>query len=39
MLVIERAARGAEPQWPEGIVLVTQRRYGEGLLWYGRAQP
>jgi 16S rRNA (guanine966-N2)-methyltransferase len=39
MIVVERAARGTEPAWPEGIVLVTQRRYGEGLLWYGRKPP
>jgi 16S rRNA (guanine966-N2)-methyltransferase len=37
MLVVERAAKGTEPAWPAGIALVTQRRYGEGLLWYGRA--
>jgi 16S rRNA (guanine966-N2)-methyltransferase len=37
MIVVERAARGTEPQWPKGIALVTQRRYGEGVLWYGRA--
>jgi 16S rRNA (guanine966-N2)-methyltransferase len=36
IVVIERAARGDEPQWPDGIALVTSRRYGEGLLWYGR---
>jgi 16S rRNA (guanine966-N2)-methyltransferase len=39
MLVVERGARSAEPHWPESIALVTQRRYGEGLLWYGRHQP
>jgi 16S rRNA (guanine966-N2)-methyltransferase len=38
MIVVERPARGAEPTWPEGIALVTHRRYGEGVLWYGRAQ-
>jgi 16S rRNA (guanine966-N2)-methyltransferase len=37
MVVIERSAKGAAPDWPDGIALVTQRRYGEGLLWYGRA--
>lgn len=36
MVVLERSARGSEPQWPESIALVTQRRYGEGVLWYGR---
>jgi 16S rRNA (guanine966-N2)-methyltransferase len=39
MVVIERGARSAEPRWPAGIALVTQRRYGEGQLWYGRRQP
>lgn len=38
VVVIERSARGTEPPWPEGIALVTQRRYGEGVLWYGRRQ-
>jgi 16S rRNA (guanine966-N2)-methyltransferase len=38
MVVVERGARGPEPEWPAGIALVTQRRYGEGLLWYGRRQ-
>jgi 16S rRNA (guanine966-N2)-methyltransferase len=36
VVVIERAARSPEPRWPESIDLVTQRRYGEGVLWYGR---
>jgi 16S rRNA (guanine966-N2)-methyltransferase len=38
MVVVERAARSAGPRWPAGIALVTQRRYGEGQLWYGRRQ-
>jgi 16S rRNA (guanine966-N2)-methyltransferase len=38
IVVVERSARGAEPQWPRCIALVTSRRYGEGLLWYGRRQ-
>jgi len=37
MLVVERSARSPEPRWPQGIALVTRRRYGEGQLWYGRA--
>lgn len=37
MVVVERSARGPQPRWPHGIALITQRRYGEGLLWYGRA--
>jgi 16S rRNA (guanine966-N2)-methyltransferase len=39
VVVVERAARAAEPRWPEGIALVTRRQYGEGALWYGRVQP
>jgi len=37
IIVVERSARSAEPVWPAGITLVTQRRYGDGQLWYGRA--
>jgi 16S rRNA (guanine966-N2)-methyltransferase len=37
VVVVERSARGPEPAWPKGIALVTQRRYGDGVLWYGRA--
>jgi 16S rRNA (guanine966-N2)-methyltransferase len=36
LIVVERASRAAEPRWAAGIALVTQRRYGEGMLWYGR---
>lgn len=38
IVVIERAARGTEPRWPVGLQPVKQRRYGEGMLWYGRRQ-
>ena len=36
LVVVERSARGAEPRWPNVIESVKQKRYGEGLLWYGR---
>jgi 16S rRNA (guanine966-N2)-methyltransferase len=36
IVVVERSARGSEPQWPDVIQSVKQKRYGEGLLWYGR---
>ncbi len=36
LIVVERPARGVEPHWPPDVTLVKQRRYGEGLLWYGR---
>lgn len=38
VVVVERSARSPEPRWPHGIDLVTHRRYGEGVLWYGRRQ-
>jgi 16S rRNA (guanine966-N2)-methyltransferase len=37
VLVVERSARSAEPAWPDGVERVRERRYGEGVLWYGRA--
>jgi 16S rRNA (guanine966-N2)-methyltransferase len=36
IVVVERSARGAPPAWPDGLEPVKQRRYGEGMLWYGR---
>ena len=38
VVVIERDARGTEPRWPDGVTPVMNRRYGAGVLWYGRAQ-
>ncbi len=38
VVVVERSARGAGPTWPAGITPVRDRRYGEGVLWYGRRQ-
>lgn len=39
VVVVERAARGVAPTWPDGpngLEQVKQKRYGEGVLWYGR---
>jgi 16S rRNA (guanine966-N2)-methyltransferase len=36
VVVVERSARGAEPQWPDVIEPIKHKRYGEGVLWYGR---
>jgi 16S rRNA (guanine966-N2)-methyltransferase len=38
VVVVERSARGGEPRWPAHVTPVKQRRYGEGMLWYGRAR-
>jgi 16S rRNA (guanine966-N2)-methyltransferase len=38
VVVAERSARSAEPRWPTQVTPLKQRRYGEGMLWYGRAQ-
>jgi len=36
VVVVERSARGPAPAWPDGIRPVQNKRYGEGVLWYGR---
>jgi 16S rRNA (guanine966-N2)-methyltransferase len=36
VICVERASRGAEPGWPEGVEALRSRRYGEATLWYGR---
>ena len=38
LVVVERSARDAAPAWPEGIEALFCRRYGETVLWYGRAR-
>jgi 16S rRNA (guanine966-N2)-methyltransferase len=35
-VVLERPARSAGPVWPEPLVMIKQKRYGESSLWYGR---
>ena len=37
LVVVERSARSPEPTWPAGIERTRERRYGETVLWYGRA--
>lgn len=36
VMVVERSARGGQPRWPDAIEAIKQKRYGEGMLWYGR---
>lgn len=37
IVVVERSARSGPPPWPaEFITPVRDRRYGAGVLWYGR---
>jgi 16S rRNA (guanine966-N2)-methyltransferase len=39
-VVVERSARDAALPWPEGIRADRSKRYGETVVWYGRAsQP
>ncbi|HEX4976549.1 MAG TPA: 16S rRNA (guanine(966)-N(2))-methyltransferase RsmD [Nocardioides sp.] len=37
LVVLERSSRGTAPSWPEGYEALRERRYGETVLWYGRA--
>jgi 16S rRNA (guanine966-N2)-methyltransferase len=38
VVVVERSAHAGEPRWPDVIQSVKQRRYGAGVLWYGRVK-
>ncbi|ONH36582.1 16S rRNA (guanine(966)-N(2))-methyltransferase RsmD [Protofrankia sp. BMG5.30] len=33
--VVERSRRSGPPVWPDGIITIRNRAYGEGVLWYG----
>jgi 16S rRNA (guanine966-N2)-methyltransferase len=35
LLVVERGARAAVPSWPDGVVALTTRRYGDTAVHYG----
>ena len=37
LLVVERSTRGGEPAWPSGLTRERERKYGETVLWYVRA--
>lgn len=37
LVVVERAARDADPPWPSSWTLIRERRYGDTRLWYGRS--
>ena len=37
VVVVERSSRGEALAWPEGYEALRERRYGETVLWYGRA--
>lgn len=39
LVVVERSSRGPDLVWPEGFADDRTRRYGETMLWYGRATP
>jgi 16S rRNA (guanine966-N2)-methyltransferase len=38
VVVVERPAQAAQPRWPDVIQSIKQRRYGAGVLWYGRVK-
>jgi 16S rRNA (guanine966-N2)-methyltransferase len=37
LVIVERDGRSGPPPWPPGYVQDRSRRYGESVLWYGRA--
>lgn len=34
VVMVERSSRSPEPDWPEGLERVRQKRYGETVLWW-----
>jgi 16S rRNA (guanine966-N2)-methyltransferase len=36
VVVVERSARGPGPVWPDRVTSLRDKRYGAGVLWYGR---
>ena len=39
LVVVERSSRGRGLAWPTGLAGERARKYGETVLWYGRASP
>jgi 16S rRNA (guanine966-N2)-methyltransferase len=39
LVVVERSARGAPPEWPSAIEAGRDKKYGETLLRYGHSVP
>ncbi|MFI0450499.1 16S rRNA (guanine(966)-N(2))-methyltransferase RsmD [Actinomadura sp. 6N118] len=37
LAVVERSVRGPAFEWPDGYTAERDRRYGEAVFWYGRA--
>lgn len=37
LLVVERSSKTVPPTWPNGVVALTQRRYGDTAVYYGSA--
>ncbi len=37
LLVVERPAKAPTPTWPDGVVALTHRRYGDTAVYYGCA--
>lgn len=37
LVIVERGHRGPEMTWPEGLEGERMKKYGETVLWYGRA--
>lgn len=39
VVVVERSVRSPEPGWPDGVVRVAEKRYGETVLWFAEPAP
>lgn len=36
-VLVERSTRSPEPAWPDGLVRVREKRYGETVLWWAES--
>ncbi|WP_366180079.1 16S rRNA (guanine(966)-N(2))-methyltransferase RsmD [Actinomyces timonensis] len=39
VVVVERAARSGEPEWPAGLRRFASKRYGETTVWFAEPAP
>jgi 16S rRNA (guanine966-N2)-methyltransferase len=39
IVIVERASRSAEPEWPAGLVPLRDKRYGDTTMWWAQPDP
>ena len=39
VVAVERSGRAPEPRWPDGVVALDRRSYGETVVWFAEPAP